>query len=65
MSDVSPNSVRGRIAISFAEIAQHLVIGAILFHDIDYVLDWRRAARPRGYRITGGNVGLLKPFVPI
>ena len=42
--DVAPEHHQRRIAVALRDVAEHLVVGAILFDDKDYVIDGGRVA---------------------
>ncbi len=44
--DVAAEQRQARIAVALLEIAEHLIVGAVLFHDEQDVLDRRAARRP-------------------
>ena len=45
-----------RIAVAFADFAEHLIVGAVLLDDVDHVLDGRRLSRLRIDHAVAGRL---------
>ncbi len=54
-SDVFAEKRQRFISISFGHVAQNLIVGSILFDDVDDVLNGRRMIRPLQERIEIGS----------
>ena len=55
--DVFAEQHQRGVAIAFLHVAQHLVVGAVLLHDVDDVLDGRQRAGLVQFGIPVGRVG--------
>ena len=56
--DVAAEQRQARIAVALLQIAEHLIVGAVLFHDEEHVLDRRACAdrrRNHGVRRRSGR----------